>query len=108
RRGRPRSESSTGKERVAKEGVRDLRIQSRPERQVLRIELVDVDAGVARPAKTQVIASSADVADRNRLVARQLTLQVDRVLLNARRRAVLVDVGDVGAHAGQRAQAVRQ
>ena len=41
-----------------------------------------------------------------RLLARQLALQVHRVLLHARRGAVLVDVADVRADAGQRAEAV--
>src|SRR5262249_15180286 len=77
---------------------------------VLRIDLVDVDvaggrSGVrARPA--QIGAGEAGVAEGDAHPARQLALQVDRVLLHARRAAVRVDEVDVAARAGEEAEVV--
>ena len=62
---------------IAEERVRQLLVERRrSERQVLRIELVDVDRGVVRAAERQVVAARADVADGDRLAARQLALEV--------------------------------
>src|SRR4051812_30255232 len=48
------------------------------------------------------------VADGNRLAARQLALEIDRVLLHSRRGAVLIDVADVRANTRKRAERITE
>jgi hypothetical protein len=92
--------------RLLQEWIRDLRVERRSERHVLRIELVVVDRRVVRSAEAQVIAARSEVLHVDRHAARQLALDVDRVLHDARRRAVLIDEADVGADAAQQALGV--
>ena len=88
----------------AKERVRHGRVERSAERHVLRIELVDVHAGVVRAAEAEIVPARPDVADGHRLRARQLALEVHRELLHVRRGAVLIHVADVRADARQRAE----
>jgi len=54
-----------------------LRVERRrPQREVARIELVDVDADIVRAAESEMVAAGAHVADRHRHLAAQFTLQV--------------------------------
>ena len=93
--------------RIAEERVRHrLGQRGRSEGQILRIELVDVDRGVDRPAERQMIAARADVTDVDRHVGAQLALEIDGVLLHARRLASLIDEVDVRARARQQTEAV--
>ena len=55
-----------------------------------------------------MVAARPHVAERNRLVSRQLALQVYGVLLHSGRRAVLIDVADIPTDAGPRAERVAQ
>src|SRR2546428_405458 len=100
---RRREERRPGKSGVPLEWVGHRRRErGRSERHVLRIELVDVDRGVVRSAEAKVVAFRTNVAQRDRHVARQLALEVNRVLLHAGRGAVLIDVADARADAGPR------
>src|SRR5215471_15432991 len=55
-----------------------------------------------------MVAARADVRDLDCHAARQLTLDVRRKLMDARRSAVLIYVADVRAHTGERARGIAQ
>ena len=62
---------------VAVERIRHLLQQRRPEREVLRIELVDVDRRVLRAAEVQSLRPAAAVADDDDVAAGELALEID-------------------------------
>ena len=91
----------------AEERIGNRRIQRRrPQRQVLRIELIDVDRAVHRAAERQVIAARADVAGGQRQIGAELALDVRRVLLYAWRRPDRIDERDARADAAQQAERI--
>src|SRR5206468_5135213 len=93
--------------RNAEERIRDLILQRRAEREVLRIKLVDVDETVAAAAQPEMIAARAHVANRHGGAAiGELPLKVDRPLLDPGRLAVLIDEVDVRPDARQQAERV--
>ena len=92
--------------RDAEERVRHRPGRVGDERLVLRIELVDVDQRVAGSAPAQIAAGQTGVADGDGDAAGQLALQVERVLLDARRALVRIDEVDVAADAGQQPEAL--
>ena len=59
--------------------------------------------GVLRAAEPDVAAGRADIADRDRHVARQLALDVHGILVDLRVALVLIDEVDGAADAGQQA-----
>ncbi len=91
---------------VAEERVRQRLVQRRAERQVLRVQLVDVDADVVGAAQGEIVAACTNVAHRPRPRVPKLALEVDRELLDARRGAVLIDEPDVAVQIRERAQGV--
>src|SRR5689334_4379785 len=86
----------------AEKRIRHLRVQRAAQREILRVELIDVETA----ARTQVVAARPHVGDRNRHLARQLPLNVERVLLDAWRRAILVHVLNLTSDTGEEAKAV--
>ena len=78
RRRRVVAERGARKRRVAEERVRHRLVEDGcPEREVLRVELVDVDRRVDRSTQREMIAARADIAHRHREAASQLALHVD-------------------------------
>ena len=65
----------------AEERVRHLIVQGRPERQMLRRHLVDVDDAVVRATEAEVPAGRADVFEADGHVAAKLARDVNRVLM---------------------------
>src|SRR5437762_3374523 len=82
--------------RDAVERIRDLGVQGRTQLEVLRIELIDIEAA----AGAQIVTARAHVSHRDRHLARQLALDIDRVLLNAWGLPGLVHVLDLTADGG--------
>ena len=78
-----------------KNGFGTCSMQRRAERQVRGSQLVDVDDAVVRSAQAEVAAGRARVLEADGHVARQLAVDVDRVLLHPRRSLVLIDELDL-------------
>jgi hypothetical protein len=76
------------------------------QRQVLRIDLVDVDLPGRGAAPGQVLTGRAHVGKTDTHVVRQLTLHVDRVLVNARRGPIRIDDRQIRADPGEQAERV--
>src|SRR5439155_18830045 len=94
-------------ETYCKERIGHELVKLRPERrQVFRIELIDVQGAVNRATEAEIVAPSSEVRERHGKAERQLTLNVGRVLLYARRTFVLINVVDRSTNAGQRSQTV--
>ncbi len=89
----------------AEERVGHLLGERGAQRQVLRVHLVDVDDAVVGPAEAEVPARGARVLEAHRDVARQLAVDVERVLVDVGRALVLVDELDLLADALERAEA---
>ena len=87
--------------RSAGEWIGDLLLQGGAQRQVLRVELVDVERGIDGAAQGQTAATAADVAEGERDATRQLALDVGREAMDLRGSGGLVDEVDVAADAGQ-------
>ena len=67
--------------------------------QVRGIDLIDLDAGVGESAVANIAPGRSDVADRQRHVASELTLDVNGVLMHFRSALVLIDEIDIAANA---------
>src|SRR5207253_4407424 len=68
--------------------------------------LIEIHGRINRPAESGVIGSCAYVADTDRHVVGKLALDIDRILLDPRRRSILVDITDRRAYTAERASAV--
>src|SRR5262249_24794359 len=84
--------------RPSDEGIRYRRRQrGRTKRQILRIDLVDIDRSVRGSAEPEMITSGSNVANSDCHIVRELLLDIERILLYPRRFSILIDETDCRA-----------
>src|SRR3989454_1887151 len=94
REGSARSKAGACQLWPAKKWIRYRLRQRRTKRQIFRIDLVDIHGGIDRSAESDAIASCSNVANFDRHTSGEFSLDIDGILLHARRFSILVDVTD--------------
>src|SRR6266571_1838882 len=90
----------------SEEWIRHLLRQRRTEREIFRIDLVDIYRSVLGSAESEMIASCSNVANADRHIAWELLLDISRILLYSWSLSILIHETDGCPNAAQGAQAV--